>query len=98
MDNNIIKIGIGGPVGSGKSHLILRICEKLRDKYSIIVITNDIYTREDAQFLTNKKALQPGRIIGVETGGCPHSAIRDDVSLNMDALNILKNIWMNITS
>ena len=87
---NLIQIGIGGPVGSGKSHLLLRICERLRDKYSIIAITNDIYTREDAQFLTNKKALQSGRIMGVETGGCPHSAIRDDISLNLDALNIMK--------
>ncbi len=88
---NLIRIGIGGPVGSGKSHLLLRLCEALRNKYSIIVITNDIYTREDAQFLTNKKALDMGRIIGVETGGCPHSAIRDDISLNADALYILQN-------
>jgi urease accessory protein len=85
----VIRIGIGGPVGSGKSHLLLRICEKLRDKYSIVAITNDIYTREDAQFLTNKKALQSERIMGVETGGCPHSAIRDDISLNLDALNLM---------
>jgi urease accessory protein len=90
MNENFITIGIGGPVGSGKSHLLLRICEMLRDKYSIIAVTNDIYTREDAQFLTNKKALQPGRIIGVETGGCPHGAIRDDISLNLDALNMMK--------
>ncbi|MBN2739141.1 MAG: urease accessory protein UreG [Spirochaetales bacterium] len=85
-----IKIGIGGPVGSGKSHLLLRICETLRDKYSMVVITNDIYTREDAQFLTNQKALEQGRIMGVETGGCPHAAIRDDISLNNDALMMMK--------
>jgi urease accessory protein len=91
MENGYIKIGIGGPVGSGKSHLLLRICEYLRDKYSIVAITNDIYTREDAQFLTEKKALQDGRIMGVETGGCPHTAIRDDISLNADAVNIMLN-------
>jgi urease accessory protein len=90
MNENFITIGIGGPVGSGKSHLLLRICEALREKYSIFAITNDIYTREDAQFLTNKKALGAGRIMGVETGGCPHGAIRDDISLNLDALNMMK--------
>lgn len=91
MLDKLIKIGIGGPVGSGKSHLLLRLCQKLRKKYSIIVVTNDIYTREDAQFLTNEKALDAGRIMGVETGGCPHAAIRDDISLNADALKLLVN-------
>lgn len=85
----LVRIGIGGPVGAGKSHLVLRLCEALRDEVSMIVITNDIYTREDAQFLTEKKALPPGRIMGVETGGCPHAAIRDDISLNADALDLL---------
>jgi urease accessory protein len=86
---SLVRIGIGGPVGAGKSHLVLRLCEALRDEISMIVITNDIYTREDAQFLTEKKALPPGRIMGVETGGCPHAAIRDDISLNADALDLL---------
>lgn len=85
----LVRIGIGGPVGAGKSHLVLRLCEALRDEVSMIVITNDIYTREDAQFLTEKKALPGGRIMGVETGGCPHAAIRDDISLNADALDLL---------
>lgn len=89
MEKTCIKIGIGGPVGSGKSHLLLRLCEKLRGKYSIVAITNDIYTREDAQFLAKHKALEPGRILGVETGGCPHAAIRDDISLNLDALDMM---------
>ncbi len=87
--SELVRIGVGGPVGSGKSHLVLRLCEALRDGVSMIVITNDIYTREDAQFLTEKGALAPGRIMGVETGGCPHAAIRDDISLNLDALQLL---------
>ncbi len=86
---NLVRIGIGGPVGAGKSHLVLRLCEALRDVTSLVVITNDIYTREDAQFLTERKALAAGRIMGVETGGCPHAAIRDDISLNRDALELL---------
>jgi urease accessory protein len=86
---NLVRIGIGGPVGSGKSHLLLRLCEGLRDRRSIIAITNDIYTREDAQFLTRHGALEPGRIVGVETGGCPHAAIRDDITLNLGTLRIL---------
>lgn len=84
-----VRIGIGGPVGAGKSHLLWRLCEELRDELSIVAITNDIYTREDAQFLTSKGALPVGRIMGVETGGCPHTAIRDDISLNADALLLL---------
>ncbi|WGK70106.1 urease accessory protein UreG [Candidatus Haliotispira prima] len=87
--DKFIKIGIGGPVGSGKTHFLLRLCEVLQEKYSIIAVTNDIYTREDAQFLTRHKALPEGRIMGVETGGCPHAAIRDDISLNMDAIELL---------
>lgn len=87
--DKMIRIGIGGPVGAGKSHLVLRICEQLKNEYSIIVITNDIYTREDAQFLTSENALSDGRIMGVETGGCPHAAIRDDISLNANALKLL---------
>ena len=84
---NVLRIGIGGPVGSGKSHLLLRLCEELRDRRSIVAVTNDIYTREDAEFLTRRSALPKGKIVGVETGGCPHTAVRDDISLNMSALN-----------
>lgn len=88
--NEWIRIGIGGPVGSGKTHLLWKLCEALKERFSIIAVTNDIYTREDAQFLTKHKALPEGRIIGVETGGCPHAAIRDDISLNMDALELMR--------
>src|SRR3954469_18661244 len=77
-----VRIGVGGPVGSGKTMLVLRLCQKLRDKYSLGVVTNDIYTREDAQFLVREEALEQDRIIGVETGGCPHTAIRDDTTMN----------------
>ena len=73
-----VRVGIGGPVGSGKTMLTLRLCEVLRDEYSMVAITNDIYTVEDAQFLSRNKALPEDRIMGVETGGCPHTAIRDD--------------------
>jgi urease accessory protein len=81
-----VRIGIGGPVGSGKTMLVLRLCQKLRDKYSIAVVTNDIYTKEDAQFLARHQALPLDRIIGVETGGCPHTAIRDDTTMNSQAV------------
>ncbi len=77
-----LRLGIGGPVGSGKTMLVLRLCEWLRDELSLAVVTNDIYTREDAEFLTRNRALSPQRIVGVETGGCPHTAIRDDTSMN----------------
>ena len=79
-------VGIGGPVGSGKTALLLAICRTLRDTYSLGVVTNDIFTREDAEFLVRHDALPDGRIKAVETGGCPHAAIRDDVSHNLDAL------------
>ena len=81
-----VRIGIGGPVGSGKTMLVLRLCQKLRERYSIAVVTNDIYTKEDAQFLTRHEALAAERIIGVETGGCPHTAIRDDTTMNSQAV------------
>ena len=80
------RLGIGGPVGSGKTMLVLRLCQWLRDELSIVVVTNDIYTREDAEFLSRQNALPPGRILGVETGGCPHTAIRDDTSMNLAAI------------
>ena len=81
-----VRFGIGGPVGAGKSHLLLHLCQELSGAYSIIAITNDIYSREDAEFLIRAGALGAGRIVGVETGGCPHAAVRDDISLNADAL------------
>jgi urease accessory protein len=84
------RIGIGGPVGSGKTMLCLRLCEKLRDRYDMAVVTNDIYTLEDAQFLTRHQALAPERIVGVETGGCPHTAIRDDTTMNEQAVRGLE--------
>ena len=80
------RFGIGGPVGSGKSHLLLRLCQRLGGDHSIVAITNDIYSREDADFLIRAGALADGRIVGVETGGCPHAAVRDDISVNADAL------------
>jgi urease accessory protein len=81
-----IRIGVGGPVGSGKTMCVLRLCQWLKDEYSLAVITNDIYTREDAEFLLRQNVLTADRVIGVETGGCPHTAIRDDTSMNMAAV------------
>jgi urease accessory protein len=81
-----LRVGIGGPVGSGKTALTLALCKALRDKYDIAAVTNDIYTEEDAQFLVKNGALAPERIIGVETGGCPHTAIREDASINLEAV------------
>jgi len=84
-----LRVGIGGPVGSGKTALTLALCRALRDRYDIAVVTNDIYTEEDAQFLVRNEALAPERIIGVETGGCPHTAIREDASINLEAVSRL---------
>jgi urease accessory protein len=81
-----LRVGIGGPVGSGKTALTLSLCRELRARYDIAVVTNDIYTEEDAQFLVRNEALPPERIIGVETGGCPHTAIREDASINLEAV------------
>jgi len=81
-----LRVGIGGPVGSGKTALTLALCLRLRDTYNIAVVTNDIYTKEDAEFLTRNEALTADRIIGVETGGCPHTAIREDASMNLEAV------------
>ena len=85
-DASPLRVGIGGPVGSGKTALTLALCKALRDKYDIAAVTNDIYTEEDAQFLVRNEALAPERIIGVETGGCPHTAIREDASINLEAV------------
>jgi urease accessory protein len=81
-----LRVGIGGPVGSGKTALTLALCRALRDRHDIAAVTNDIYTEEDAQFLVRNEALAPERIIGVETGGCPHTAIREDASINLEAV------------
>lgn len=85
--NGPLRVGIGGPVGSGKTALTERLCKAIRDTYNIAAITNDIYTREDAEFLTRNGALDPDRIMGVETGGCPHTAIREDASINLAAVD-----------
>ena len=85
----VLRIGVGGPVGSGKTALINELCKNLREKFEIAVVTNDIYTKEDAQFLIDHKALEEDRIIGVETGGCPHTAIREDASMNLSAVDEL---------
>lgn len=84
--NSPLRVGIGGPVGSGKTALTLLLCRALRDRYNIAVVTNDIYTEEDAKFLVHHEALAPERILGVETGGCPHTAIREDASINLEAV------------
>jgi urease accessory protein len=81
-----LRVGIGGPVGSGKTALTLALCKALRERYRLAVVTNDIYTEEDAQFLVRNEALAPERILGVETGGCPHTAIREDASINLEAV------------
>jgi urease accessory protein len=85
--NGPLRVGIGGPVGSGKTALVDRLCKHLRDRIQVAVITNDIYTREDADFLTRAGSLTPDRIMGVETGGCPHTAIREDASINLVAVD-----------
>src|SRR5258708_3803684 len=84
--NGPLRVGIGGPVGSGKTALVDRLCKHMRDRYDIAVVPNDIYTKEDAQFLTRSGALAPERIVGVETGGCPHTAIREDASITLAAV------------
>ncbi len=91
-----LRVGIGGPVGSGKTSLTLALCKRLREKYSLAVVTNDIYTEEDAQFLVKNEALVPERIIGVETGGCPHTAIREDASINLEAIARLNRAFTDL--
>jgi len=87
--NKPLRVGVGGPVGSGKTALLDALCKALRDQYEIAVVTNDIYTQEDARFLIHSQALEENRIIGVETGGCPHTAIREDASMNLAAVEDL---------
>ncbi|QJQ94069.1 MULTISPECIES: urease accessory protein UreG [Halomonadaceae] len=88
--NHCLRVGVGGPVGSGKTALLKQLCLALRDHYDIAVVTNDIYTREDADFLLKHEALAADRILGVETGGCPHTAIREDASMNLAAIDDLQ--------
>jgi urease accessory protein len=89
MARSVLRVGVGGPVGSGKTALVDSLCKKMRDRCNIAVVTNDIYTREDAEFLIRSQALAPERIRGVETGGCPHTAIREDASMNLAAIDEL---------
>ena len=96
MKKPALRLGIGGPVGSGKTALVKALCSELKDKYDIAVITNDIYTREDAEFLLRHDALAADRILGVETGGCPHTAIREDASMNLSAVAELQERFPNL--
>jgi len=89
MSRSVLRVGVGGPVGSGKTALMLALCRELQSRYQLAAVTNDIYTKEDAQFLTRHEALPSERIIGVETGGCPHTAIREDASMNLAAVDEL---------
>ena len=95
-NKQVLRVGIGGPVGSGKTALVNALCKGMRGKYQIAVVTNDIYTKEDAQFLIQNEALEEGRIIGVETGGCPHTAIREDASINLSAIDELCRSFPNL--
>ncbi len=96
MNKSTLRVGVGGPVGSGKTALVEALCKALRDRYQIAVVTNDIYTYEDAQFLTRAQALAADRIVGVETGGCPHTAIREDASMNLAAVAQLCERFPNL--
>jgi urease accessory protein len=89
VGSEVLRVGVGGPVGSGKTALVDSLCKRLRDRLNIAVVTNDIYTKEDAEFLVRSQALTPDRIRGVETGGCPHTAIREDASMNLAAIDEL---------
>ncbi len=91
-----VRIGVGGPVGSGKTALLDCLCKAMRDRYQLAVVTNDIFTREDMEFLVRSEALTPNRIIGVETGGCPHTAIREDASINFDAIAEMQKRFTNL--
>jgi urease accessory protein len=90
------RVGVAGPVGSGKTALVELLCKSMRDSYQIAVVTNDIYTQEDAQFLTKSQALEKERILGVETGGCPHTAIREDASMNLAAIEQLEVLFSDL--
>ncbi|MEM8844782.1 MAG: urease accessory protein UreG [Pseudomonadota bacterium] len=96
MEKQVLRIGVGGPVGSGKTALLKLLCLHMRDDYQIAAVTNDIYTREDADFLIRHEALDENRIMGVETGGCPHTAIREDASMNLAAVDNLCERFGNL--
>jgi urease accessory protein len=91
-----VKIGVGGPVGSGKTALLDCLCKTMRDRYQLAVVTNDIFTKEDMEFLVRSQALTSDRILGVETGGCPHTAIREDASINVEAVDLMKAKFPNL--
>lgn len=93
---NAFRVGIAGPVGSGKTALVDALCKAMRQTFNIAVVTNDIYTQEDAQFLVKSQALERDRILGVETGGCPHTAIREDASMNLAAIETLENRFLTL--
>jgi urease accessory protein len=95
-DKPALRLGVGGPVGSGKTALVDTLCKRLRERYQIAVVTNDIYTREDADFLLRSGALADDRIVGVETGGCPHTAIREDASINLEAVAALNRKFTDL--
>ncbi len=94
--NPALRVGIGGPVGSGKTTLLEMLCKAMRDQYDLVVITNDIYTKEDQRLLTVAGALDPERIMGVETGGCPHTAIREDASINLEAVDRMQKQFPDV--
>ena len=91
-----LRVGVAGPVGSGKTALVDALCKRMRDRYRLAVVTNDIYTKEDAEFLVRSGALESRRILGVETGGCPHTAIREDASANLAAIDELERTWPDL--
>jgi urease accessory protein len=93
--NPPLRVGVGGPVGSGKTTLVEKLCKAMRDRYDLVVVTNDIYTKEDQRLLTEAGALPPERILGVETGGCPHTAIREDASINLEAVDRMLSKFPN---
>ncbi|ROP91249.1 urease accessory protein [Stella humosa] len=96
MSNGPLRVGVGGPVGSGKTALVDRLCKAMRDRWNLAVVTNDIYTKEDAEFLTRSGALSADRIVGVETGGCPHTAIREDASINLAAVEEISRRFVDL--